>query len=111
MITLTKSAVYIVQEMVKGRPSYGVRVKKAEAGCSGLYFDISLDKKRKGDVTLKKHAKFSVFTDKETKSLMGTLPKNRFKPATIDHVHTHLGKRFLTDSNVVRINIFGSELE
>ena len=111
MITLTKSAVYVVQEMVKGKPNCGVRVKGTEAGCSGLYFDITLDKKRKGDVALKKHGKLSIFADTETKKALYALPKKQFSQATIDHIHTRLGKRFISDNNMVRINIFEPDLE
>jgi len=111
MITLSKSAVYVVQEMVKGRPSYGVRVKGTHAGCSDFYFDVHLDKKRKGDVTLKKHGKLSVFADPETKKIMASLPKKHFKPATIYHVQTHLGQKFMTESRMLRINIWEHDLE
>ncbi len=111
MITLTKSAVYVVQGMVKGKSNCGVRIKGTEAGCSGLYFDITLDKKRKGDVVLKNHGKFSIFTDTETKKALYGLSKKQFKPATIDHVHTNLGKRFLTESHMLRVNFFEHDLE
>lgn len=97
--------------MVKGKTGCGVRVKGTEAGCSGLYFDITLDKKRKGDVVLKKHGRLSVFADLETKKALCGLPKKQFKQATIDHVHTRLGKRFLADNNMVRINIFEPDIE
>lgn len=111
MISLSKSAVYVVQGMVKGKSNCGIRVKKTEAGCSGLYFDIVLDKKKKGDVTLKKHGKLSVFADIQTKEKLYSMPKKHFQPAIVDYAKTNHGFGFITENHMVRINIFGPDLE
>ena len=79
MINLTKNAVFVAKEMVKGRSGYGIRVKRVEGGCSGLYFDLVFDKKKSGDVVIKKQGGLNVFADLHTKKTLNKIAK-RIQP-------------------------------
>lgn len=111
MISLTKNAVYVIGRMLGDKKGYGLRLKK-KGGCCSVLFDLHLDKKEKGDKTIKNQGKLQIFADKETLDSMKALSeKNIFMPAKIDYIKTHLGPSFFTDNHRIGINIWEHEIE
>ncbi len=98
MIKLTKGASIFVKNIVERKGSaHHLRVKPVEGGCSGLYYDIVFDNKKK--------AKDNVLTTEGIKVLVDESIKSR-EQTTIDYIKTMNGPSLISSNPKFRVNLW-----